>query len=84
MIFNYRAGDIMDDKKYTTVSIPTPLAEKIKKRIEGTGFTSISSYVTYVLREVIASMEEDEEEEVFSKEDEEKVKERLRALGYLD
>jgi len=74
----------MDDKKYTTVSIPTPLAEKIKKRIEGTGFTSISSYVTYVLREVIASMEEDEEEEVFSKEDEEKVKERLRALGYLD
>ena len=73
----------MDDKKYTTVSIPTPLAEKIKKRIEGTGFTSISSYVIYVLREVIASMEEDEEE-AFSKEDEEKVKERLRALGYLD
>ncbi|KAA0002763.1 MAG: CopG family transcriptional regulator [Thermoplasmata archaeon] len=73
----------MDEKKYTTVSIPTPLAEKIKARIEGTGFNSISSYVTYVLREVIASMEEDEEE-VFSKEDEEKVKERLRALGYLD
>lgn len=68
--------------KYTTVSIPTPLAEKIKKRIEGTGFNSISSYVTYVLRELLASMEE--EEEVFSKEDEEKIKERLRALGYLD
>ncbi len=70
--------------KYTTVSIPTPLAEKIKKRIEGTGFTSISSYVTYVLRELLASMEEEEKEEVFSKEDEEKIKERLRALGYLD
>jgi len=68
--------------KYTTVSIPTPLAEKIKKRIEGTGFNSISSYVTYVLRELLANMEE--EEEVFSKEDEEKIKERLRALGYLD
>jgi len=27
-----------DEKKYTTISIPTPLAEKIKKRIEGTGF----------------------------------------------
>ena len=70
--------------KYTTVSIPTPLAEKIKKRIEGTGFNSISSYVTYVLRELLASMEEEEQEEVFSKEDEEKIKERLRALGYLD
>ena len=70
--------------KYTTVFIPTPLAEKIKKRIEGTGFNSISSYVTYVLRELLASMEEEEQEEVFSKEDEEKIKERLRALGYLD
>lgn len=72
-----------EEKKYTTISIPTPLAEKIKKRIQGTGFHSLSSYVTYVLREVIAGTEE-ESEEVFSKEDEEKVKERLRALGYLD
>lgn len=72
-----------DEKKFTTISIPTPLANKIKKRIEGTGFTSLSSYVTYVLREVISGIEE-ESEEVFSKEDEEKVKDRLRALGYLD
>jgi len=75
-----------DDKerKYTTVSIPIQLYEKIKDRIEGTGFTSVSDYVTYVLREVLASLEEEEKEEVFSKEEEEKVKERLRALGYLD
>jgi len=72
-----------DDKKYTTISIPTPLAEKIKKRIKGTGFNSLSSYVTYVLREVISGSEE-ENDEAFSKEDEEKVKDRLRALGYLD
>jgi Arc/MetJ-type ribon-helix-helix transcriptional regulator len=71
--------------KYTTVSIPISLAEKIKKRMEGTGFTSISSYVTYILREVIASIEADEaEREAFSKEEEEKVKERLRNLGYID
>jgi len=73
-----------NEKKYTTISIPTPLAEKIKRRIEGTGFHSLSSYVTYVLREVISCMEEDEGEEAFTKEDEEKVKDRLRALGYLD
>jgi len=72
-----------DDKKYTTISIPMPLAEKIKKRIKGTGFTSLSSYVTYVLREVISGSEE-KSDEAFSKEDEEKVKDRLRALGYLD
>ena len=73
------------DKKYTTISIPTPLANKIKKRIKDTGFNSLSSYVTYVLRQVISSIEEEEQEkEAFSKEDEEKIKERLRALGYLD
>jgi Arc/MetJ-type ribon-helix-helix transcriptional regulator len=72
-----------EEKKFTTISIPTPLAEKIKKRIKGTGFTSLSSYVTYVLREVLSGMEE-ENEEAFSKEDEERVKDRLRALGYLD
>ncbi|MEF8848532.1 MAG: CopG family transcriptional regulator, partial [Candidatus Thermoplasmatota archaeon] len=63
------------EKKYTTISIPTPLANKIKKRIKDTGFNSLSSYVTYVLREVISGMEEEEEQEAFSKEDEEKVKE---------
>jgi Arc/MetJ-type ribon-helix-helix transcriptional regulator len=73
-----------ETKKYTTISIPTPLANKIKQRIEGTGFNSLSSYVTYVLREVISNVEDDETEEAFSKDDEEKVKERLRALGYLD
>ncbi len=75
----------MTEKKYTTVSIPVPLAKKVKKRMEGTGFTSLSSYVTYVLRQVISSIEEEERQhEGFSKEDEERVKERLRALGYLD
>jgi len=72
-----------DEKKHITISIPMPLAEKIKKRIKGTEFDSISSYVIYVLAEVISSVEEDSEE-TFNKEDEEKVKDRLRALGYLD
>lgn len=73
-----------EKKKFTTISIPTPLAEKIKKKIEGTGFHSLSSYVTYVLRELLASMEEDEAGETLTKEEEERIKERLRALGYLD
>ena len=72
-----------ESKNYTTISIPTPLANKIKERIKGTGFTSLSSYVTYVLREIISS-DKEETDEAFTKEDEEKVRERLRALGYLD
>ncbi len=71
------------ESKFTSVSIPTPLFEKVRKRIEGTGFTSVSSYVVYVLREVLAEDAVDEKE-AFSREDEERVKERLRSLGYLD
>ncbi|MHA1293571.1 MAG: CopG family transcriptional regulator [Promethearchaeota archaeon] len=71
--------------EYTTVSIPKPLAEKIKKRMKGTGFSSVSSYVTYVLRQVLSSIEEEERsKQAFTKEEEEKVKQRLRDLGYID
>ena len=71
--------------EYTTVSIPKPLVEKIKGRMKGTGFSSVSSYVTYVLRQVISSIEEDNRsKQAFTKEEEEKVKQRLRDLGYID
>jgi Arc/MetJ-type ribon-helix-helix transcriptional regulator len=70
-----------EKKEFTEISIPTSLFEKIKERIKGTGFSSVSSYVTYVLKELI---EGEEEEETFTKEEEEKIKARLRALGYID
>ncbi len=71
--------------EYTTVSIPKPLVNKIKERMKGTGFASVSSYVTYVLRQVISSIEEEEHsKQAFTKEEEERVKQRLRDLGYID
>jgi len=71
--------------EYTTVSIPKPLSEKIKERMKGTGFSSVSSYVTYVLRQILSSIEEEERsKQAFTKEEEEKVKQRLRDLGYID
>jgi Arc/MetJ-type ribon-helix-helix transcriptional regulator len=75
-----------EDKKFTSVSIPIPLFKKVEARIKGTGFTSVSSYVAYVLREIIAEEESQEghDSQPFSKEDEERVKNRLRALGYID
>ena len=76
-----------DDHKveYTTVSLPKVLADKIKERMKGTGFSSVSSYVTYVLRQVLSSIEEEEHsKQAFTKEEEDKVKQRLRDLGYID
>ena len=72
------------EKKYTTITIPTTLAEKLKERIEGTGFNSLSSYVAYILRQILSSTQKKENKEAFSEEDEEKVKKRLRGLGYIE
>jgi Arc/MetJ-type ribon-helix-helix transcriptional regulator len=69
--------------KYTTVSIPVTLYNRIKKLIEGTGFTSVSQYVTYVLREVVAAHEEEKYEEPFTEEDKQRIIEKLRRLGYI-
>jgi Arc/MetJ-type ribon-helix-helix transcriptional regulator len=68
-------------KKFSAVAIPTSLYEKVEERIKGTDFTSVSNYVTYVLQEIVAGEEEKPKE--LTKEDEEKIKRRLEALGYL-
>ena len=74
----------MVDTDMKSVKIPKKTYKRIKGRIKDTGFTSVSEYVGYVLTEVLDNLEEEGQEETFSEEEEEKVKERLRALGYLD
>jgi len=69
-------------KNFTSISIPTTLYKKLEEKIKETEFTSVSSFVTHIIREYLAKMEE--EKEVFSEEEEEEIKERLRALGYID
>jgi len=73
----------MQEKERATIDIPVSLYEKIEKRIEGTEFSSVSEWATYVLKEVLANLEEEEKEESLTKKDEERIKERLKALGYL-
>lgn len=70
------------EKELTKVSIPKSLFKKIEKKIKGTQVRSVSDYITKVLRENLTK--EGKAQESLSKEDEEKVKERLKALGYLD
>jgi len=69
-----------DDNKveYGTISLPIPLIEKVKRKMEGTGFSSVSSYVAFVLRQVLALSEESKENEMAG------VRNKLKALGYLD
>jgi Arc/MetJ-type ribon-helix-helix transcriptional regulator len=67
--------------KYTTVSIPSELADKCREHIKDTGFKNLSDYVTFILREIAATRED--WGKAGGREDEEKVKEKLRKLGYL-
>ncbi len=69
-----------EEKK--NVPIPAQLYDAIDQRVKGTEFKSVEEYVTFVLEEVLK--DDDEDEVAFSPEDEEEVKKRLRALGYLD
>ncbi len=66
----------VSQRKYTTITIPQPLFDKIKKKIEPTGFSSVSDYVTYVLRETMAELDSDKTGEKGS------VIDKLKALGY--
>ena len=70
--------------KVNNVAIPLKLYKKIQKRVKSTDFKSVDEYITYILEEVIKQVEEEEEVPEYTEEDEEKVKDRLRALGYLD
>jgi len=69
-----------EKSKFTTVSIPIPLFEKLKDQIEGTGFNSVSSYVGYILREIVT----EKGDAPFTDEDEDKVRRKLKKLGYLE
>jgi Arc/MetJ-type ribon-helix-helix transcriptional regulator len=69
----------IDKRKYSTITIPTPIFEKIQAKIKGTSFSSVSDYVTYVLRETGS--------EIALKKgskggENDKIIEKLRALGY--
>ncbi len=65
-----------------SIEISKELYEKVKKYIEENGgFSSVREFVEFVINEVLSA--EEETPTGYSKEEEEKVKERLRALGYL-
>ncbi|UCH56637.1 MAG: CopG family transcriptional regulator [Candidatus Bathyarchaeota archaeon] len=60
------------------ISIPKELYEKIHEKISGTSFSSVEEYVVSKLENEFPS------EPVYTKEEEELIRERLRKLGYIE
>jgi Arc/MetJ-type ribon-helix-helix transcriptional regulator len=80
----------MSDK--VTLKIPRQLYDKLKAIIDETGYSSVTEFVVYVLRDLVSSEEFAIKEEKKNKNEiaeltEEEVmaiKKRLRNLGYME
>lgn len=68
------------EKEKVQISIPKDLYQKIEEEIKKSDVNSVEEYVVKMLKEKFPEKRDDS----FSEEDEEKVKERLKALGYID
>lgn len=64
-----------------TLKIPRPIYDRLKKVIEGSGFSSVNEFVVYVLRDLISSGIDEKEE--LSKNEVEAIRQRLKNLGYF-
>jgi len=69
----------MSKKKYS-ITIPEELFEKIEGQLKESGFNSVNEFILKKIEEIVGETKKDS----FTDEDEEKVKERLKALGYMD
>jgi len=66
----------------SNIKIPKSLYEKTGELIDDTGFNSVTEFVKFVLRDIVAAGEFEGPEEL--DEDMENVRERLEKLGYLN
>ena len=70
----------MHDK--VTIKIPRELYQRLGQMIRGTGFSSVTEFITFVLRN-LASGGDIKGEDKLTEEEVKAVRERLRRLGYL-
>jgi len=70
-----------------TIKIPRALYNLINEVVDESGFDSATDFITYCLRDIVygsqVTKEDPSKKEVYTKEEVEKLKDRLRSLGYL-
>ncbi|HEY49201.1 MAG TPA: CopG family transcriptional regulator [Dehalococcoidia bacterium] len=65
-----------------TIKIPRELYQRLSQMIAGTGFSSVTEFVVFVLRS-LASTGEIQSEDSLTAEEVKAIRERLKKLGYL-
>ena len=66
-----------------TIKIPRELYQRLKQMIEGTGFSSVNEFIVFVMR-TLASTGTIKNEDNLTTEEIEAIRQRLKALGYID
>ena len=70
------------ENELTNIAIPAELYKEIEEKIKDTDVASVEDYVVKVLKDSLPKGKK--EGEGLSQDEEDKVKERLKALGYMD
>ncbi len=71
-------------RRMVTLKIPGELYDRLGEMIKDTGFRSVTEFATYVLRDVAAGGKLDRKPPGLTEREIEAVRQRLRALGYIE
>lgn len=66
-----------------TIKLPKPLYDNLSTLIEGTGFTSVSEFIIFVMRSLVSLNEEGSSDSHLDGDEIKIIKERLKRLGYF-
>jgi uncharacterized protein Smg (DUF494 family) len=86
--------DASQGQDISSIRLPRQIIERIERRLRNSEFQTVEDYAAFVLDQVLSELEEDgsvsgssgsqtKQVDVFSKEDQEDVEQRLRDLGYI-
>jgi len=80
----------MSKESKVTIKIPRALYRKLREIIDGSGFDSVTDFIVFVLRDIASGPKPlgrtdpgSDDETHLTAEETEKVRQRLRNLGYL-
>lgn len=66
-----------------SIKIPRPLYNRLQRVIEGSGFSSATDFIVFVLRDLVGSLEPEASSSDLSPDELVAIRKKLENLGYL-
>ena len=73
---------MLSEQDKVTIKIPRQLYGKLKQILDGSGYNSVTDFIVYVLRDLVATTRKADGK--ISEVEFNEIKQRLRNLGYLE